>query len=370
MHHHPGLGAWPKAITPDYFQKHHGGKIPSGVLRTVVPAAPDAWITALAQLGHDELRRGRLLRDRLRARRLPGLSADVGDHHRARGGVPAVPSNVPIYLPNGRPPRVGEVFVQKDLAATMQYMADEESAAAGKRGRKPGFRPRATRSTRATSPARSSPSRRRTAGSFRRGSCRVSTRMWSRRSRPRSAVSAIRLRTLVPGALTAAGAQSSRGTELKKLGHNTPEYLHRIAEAVKLAFADREAYFGDPRLVDVPIDALLSPEYARERRQLIRSEQAWPEMPPAGDPRKLRAERAPRRAALRAGAPLGRRQSSIPLTSVWSTSRATSSRRRRATAPTTPPSCRVSGSFPHRAAARTGPTRSIRPASHPASARA
>src|ERR1700736_6230273 len=46
-----GRGPWPKAVTRDYFQKHHGGRIPSGILRTVVPAAPDAWITALKRFG-------------------------------------------------------------------------------------------------------------------------------------------------------------------------------------------------------------------------------------------------------------------------------------------------------------------------------
>src|SRR5205085_7965781 len=54
--------------------------------------------------------------------------------------------------------------------------------------------------------------------------------------------------------------------ELRRLGHNTTGYLHQITEAVKLAFADREAYFGDPRMVDVPIDAMLSRDYARTRR--------------------------------------------------------------------------------------------------------
>jgi hypothetical protein len=46
-----GLGTWPRAITPGYFVERHGGAIPHGVLRTVVPAAPDAWITALEQFG-------------------------------------------------------------------------------------------------------------------------------------------------------------------------------------------------------------------------------------------------------------------------------------------------------------------------------
>jgi gamma-glutamyltranspeptidase/glutathione hydrolase len=81
--------------------------------------------------------------------------------------------------------------------------------------------------------------------------------------------------------------------ELYKLGHNSTGYLHRLTEAVKLAFADRETYFGDPRIIDVPIEPLLSREYAQQRRRMIRPDRAWPEMPPAGDPRKLVAEHAP-----------------------------------------------------------------------------
>jgi gamma-glutamyltranspeptidase/glutathione hydrolase len=46
-----GLGPWPKALDPELFMREHGGKIPVGVLRTVVPAAPDAWITALRRYG-------------------------------------------------------------------------------------------------------------------------------------------------------------------------------------------------------------------------------------------------------------------------------------------------------------------------------
>src|SRR2546430_4668113 len=46
-----GLGPWPRALDPELFQREHGGKIPVGVLRTVVPAAPDAWITALRRYG-------------------------------------------------------------------------------------------------------------------------------------------------------------------------------------------------------------------------------------------------------------------------------------------------------------------------------
>src|ERR1700751_3764271 len=46
-----GLGPWPKALDPELFMRDHGGKIPKGVLRTVVPAAPAAWIPALRRYG-------------------------------------------------------------------------------------------------------------------------------------------------------------------------------------------------------------------------------------------------------------------------------------------------------------------------------
>ena len=55
-----------------------------------------------------------------------------------------------------------------------------------------------------------------------------------------------------------------------------------MTEALKLAAADREAYFGDPNFVDVPLDVLLSKSYAAERRALFDPTRAWPGMPPAG----------------------------------------------------------------------------------------
>src|SRR5262249_46356666 len=50
---------------------------------------------------------------------------------------------------------------------------------------------------------------------------------------------------------------------------NSAEYLHTLAEAMKLAYADRDTYYGDPKFVNVPAQRLLSKEYAAERRKQI-----------------------------------------------------------------------------------------------------
>ena len=73
------------------------------------------------------------------------------------------------------------------------------------------------------------------------------------------------------------------GEALRRHGHNSTPYVHTLTEAIKLAAADREAYYGDPRFVDVPMAELLSEEYAKGRRQMIRADEAWPDMPPAGE---------------------------------------------------------------------------------------
>jgi gamma-glutamyltranspeptidase/glutathione hydrolase len=59
------------------------------------------------------------------------------------------------------------------------------------------------------------------------------------------------------------------GFDLKGMGHNSPEYLHTVVEALKLAFADRDYYYGDPKFSKIPEETLLSKDYAAERRKLI-----------------------------------------------------------------------------------------------------
>ena len=102
-----GLGTWPRAVTPDLFQKHHGGRIPEGVLRTVVPAAPDAWITALENYGTMSFGDCAAAAIRFASEGFPmyGLMSDMIGMHVA--DYARWPSNAAIYLPQGAPPRAG-----------------------------------------------------------------------------------------------------------------------------------------------------------------------------------------------------------------------------------------------------------------------
>src|SRR6185295_9470650 len=70
------------------------------------------------------------------------------------------------------------------------------------------------------------------------------------------------------------------GFDLKAMGHNSPEYLHTVVEATKLAFADRDRYYGDPKFSKIPEETLLSRDYAADRRKLIDPEHASMESRP------------------------------------------------------------------------------------------
>ena len=294
----PGLGTWPKALDPNYFVNNHGGKIPQGIMRTVVPAAPDAWITALERFGtmsFGEVAQSAISYARDGFPTYDLMNEIITDHEEEYRKFPA---NVALYLPKGRPPQVGELFVQKALGATLQHMADQE-AAVRSRGREAGL-----------AAARDAFYRGDIAHAIvkyqkENGGILSTEDLANYRSGfddpTETTFGDIKLYACGPWCQGPSLLQAINlldAAELKKLGHNSVGYLHRITEAVKLAFADREAYFGDPRIIDVPIDAMLSSDYAKKRREMIRPDKAWPEMPPAGDPRKLAAQR------VSSGAPL------------------------------------------------------------------
>src|SRR5215471_6783508 len=228
----PGLGTWPKAIERDHFKKHHAGKIPQGILRTVVPAAPDAWITALERFGTMSF--GEVAESAIGFARdgfpVYPLMSEIITEHEAE--YRRFPSSVPIYLPKGRPPRVGEVFVQKDLAATIEYMADQEAAVVRKRGREAGLEAAREAFYKGDIAQKIVAFQKESGGLL---SAEDLAEYHSGLEEPvETSFGGIRLYGCGPWCQGPSLLQALNlldGRALKTLGHNTPQYLHHIAEA-------------------------------------------------------------------------------------------------------------------------------------------
>jgi gamma-glutamyltranspeptidase/glutathione hydrolase len=124
-----GLGWWPRAARVEHFEQRHGGAIPPGPLRTVVPAAPDAWILALSRFGTMSFAEVasfaiRYAREGFTVH--PVMAHFIGNFAEQ---YRMWPQNAAVFLPGGTPPQEGDLFVQADLARSLQFMADEERAA-------------------------------------------------------------------------------------------------------------------------------------------------------------------------------------------------------------------------------------------------
>ncbi|MBI1965005.1 MAG: gamma-glutamyltransferase, partial [Betaproteobacteria bacterium] len=288
VHNMDGLGVWPRAATPDYFMKKHGGRIPPGVERCVVPAAPDAWITALSRFGTMSF--GEVAASAIRFARdgfpmHPMMSDFIKENRKT---YERWPGSRKVFLPKGRPPETGEVFVQPDLGGTLQFLADEEKKRARRKGRKAGLKAARDAFYQGDVARAVAKFIEREGGLMRYEDFAG----FSVRFEPtvRAQFDDIELHCCGPwsqGPVLPMALNILKGYDLRSMGHNSPEYIHVVNEALKLAFADRHHHFGDPRFVKVPIDGLMSGRYAQYRRTLISAEKAWPVMPPAGDPDAL-----------------------------------------------------------------------------------
>jgi gamma-glutamyltranspeptidase/glutathione hydrolase len=279
-----GLGRWPRRASAEYFQTHCGGKIPHGLLRTVIPAAPDAWITALERYG--TMRFGDVAESAI------GLCEDGYPAHRLMCEIIAEhaseyaewESSAAIFLARGRPPRQGEIFYQRDLGRTLRLMVTAEYARrfAGRAAALNAAREAFYQGEIADTLVRYHEMHEgwlthRDLAEFRvQIEPPVSTRFHG-----------YEVFTCGPwcqGPVLPQVLNLLEGVDLTAMRHNSSQYIHLLVEALKLVYADRERYYGDPECVDVPIDGLLSKAYAKERAQEIDFEKAYPEMPPSGNP--------------------------------------------------------------------------------------
>jgi gamma-glutamyltranspeptidase/glutathione hydrolase len=213
------------------------------------------------------------------------------------------PRTMAVYYPGGRTPEVGEMFRQPDLARTLRAIVAAEEA----EFRRSKDRVKAIEAGRAAFYT-GDVARRLVRASSEAGGLLSEDDLASFRGRVEAPLHTTYRGFTVfkPGFWTQGPfllqtLNILSGYDVKGMGLLSADYVHTVTEAMKLAFDDRDAYYGDPDFATVPAAGLLSPEYAAARRSLIDPRAASKTHRP-GDPER-RAALAPAVSAAAAGEP-------------------------------------------------------------------
>ncbi len=244
-----GQGVAPQLATLEYYQQHHDGKIPrSHPAGAAVPAVLHACVTALHRYGTRSFAEVVRPTQRLLDRDEPRWNGDLARHFRRAVQAEA---NAPERA--GGLQAVIDYFYRGPAARQLDQWSRQQGGLIR-------YEDLATHQTHVENPVSIS-YRGYTiykCGPWTQGPCLLQT-----------------LRLL-------------EGFDLKNMKQNSAEYVHVVVEAIKLGLADRDAYYADPRQVDVPLEALLDDKYTVLRRGLIDTQHASL-IQRVGDPRAGKA---------------------------------------------------------------------------------
>ena len=267
VHSVAGLGTWGTGATVEAYRERYGAAMPPGGPCAIVPGAPAAWIAALKRFGTWSF--ADVAAPAIAYAR-EGFPLDLRLAQSLEVMGPAFaswPSSRSIYWPADRPPRTGELLVQDDLGRLLERLAAAETGA--------------TRADALTNVHKA----------FYEGEVAERIVRWvvedggwmilDDLARFEAEITpAVSTRyggweinvtdTWTQGPALLQMLNILGGIDVAALGHNSADYLHVLAEVMRLAFADRERYYGDPRQVDVPLDWLLSEAHADDLRAQIR----------------------------------------------------------------------------------------------------
>lgn len=278
-----GQGVTPDAATIERYKQEGLDLVPgSGLLATVVPGAFDAWMLMLRDHGSMSLRE--VLEPAIYYARtghpmLPRVANTIRDQ--AEFFKKEWPTSYATWARNGNLPQAHELFVNEALANTYQRLVDEAEAAGGSReaiidsardGFYRGFVAQAIDAFCRNTEAMDTSGKRHkgllTADDMARWSATYETPLtydyhgWTVSKTGPWGQGPAFLQTLA----------LLKNSDLAAMAPDSADFVHIIIEAMKLAYADREVYYGDPAFVDVPMEHLLSDAYNDERRKLIGTE--------------------------------------------------------------------------------------------------
>jgi gamma-glutamyltranspeptidase/glutathione hydrolase len=280
-----GVGTMPKLANGEFFRSRRlqpgevltlepggmKGIIPvAGLMPALVPGMPEAALVALREFGTKSFREVISPAIEL-ADGMPIDETRSSSIARSRRFFDIWPTSKAVFMPHGRAPSPGEIFRQPDLARTLRSMVEaERKALASGHNRTAGID--AVRDY------------------FYRGDIARRIDAFSKANNGLlryEDMAAFKLQAEQPVSTTYRGYQVYKpgfwsqgpalletlnvleGVELSSMPHNSASYIHTVVEALKLSYADRDTYYGDPKFAKIPAERLLSKEYAAERRRMI-----------------------------------------------------------------------------------------------------
>ncbi|MQA80993.1 MAG: gamma-glutamyltransferase family protein [Streptosporangiales bacterium] len=275
-----GQGTAPAAATPAAFRDLGLDLVPgTGLLAACVPGQFGAWMLLLRDHGTLPLRDvlgyaiGYAEHGFPVVPKIAGTISTVADTFRAHW-----PTSAALWLPDDAPPTPGRLFANPELAATYRTVLAEAEAAgsdresqieAARRAFYEGFVAETIAAYAEKTEVMD------VSGAAHRGLLRFDDMASWRATVEEPLAHEYHGHTMLKAGPWTQGPVLLQqlallaGFDLDAYDTCSPEFVHVVTECAKLAFADREAYYGDPAFADVPLDALLSPAYNRERRALV-----------------------------------------------------------------------------------------------------
>ena len=298
-----GQGVAPQAQTIAYFRELGLDRIPTGPgdrahLSFTVPGVVGAYLLLLSQYGSKSVRE------------VLEPAIDYAEHgfpmyeymHRLLGAPGTQeqfelypPGGTAVFYPNGATPPVGALLKQPQLGRTLRVLADADRAAGG--ARRNGIEAARRAFYEGEIAHRIVDFSQRVGGLLQLDDlAQYRAKFEAPISTTFAGYDICTQHIWTQAAVALQALKMLEQVDLRAMGHNSSAYIHTVTEVLKLAFADRECYYGDPDFAASPsgsqlIDALLSEDYARARLQLVDANRANPGLPAPGDPLRCAAIR-------------------------------------------------------------------------------
>ncbi len=268
------LGVAPTGATPEFFRaKGMDYPPPFGPLAAVTPGTPGGILTMLAEFG--KLSLAQVLEPAIRLADGYPIEAQTADYiERQRERLMQWPDSRRVMLPRegAHAPRAGEIFRQPELAATLRKLVEAEAGAlAAGKDRREAIYAAQDRFYRGDIAKALVASVREQGGLFTEADLAGwAVRLEEPVSTRYRGIDVYKLTAWTQGPVMLQALNLLEGFDLKAMGYNSTRYIHTVYQAMNLAYADRDFYYGDTTTPpEEPVAGLLSKDYARERAKAI-----------------------------------------------------------------------------------------------------